>query len=264
MKTRYFIITFLLLQIQSCYFKKIQNSADWKKKYEAALQYYEEKKYYKTTLLFEDILPIIRGTKEAEIVQLYTAYSYYYQQQYILSAHHFHTFYNTYGKSEHATDAHFMYAYSLYVQSPEYFLDQSSTFEAISATQDFINKYPYSEYKEKAQEIIDNLQIKLETKAFEIAKQYEKLERYEASIRSFTNFQKDFPDSQYNEEASFLKFKSQYEYSLHSIEEKQKERINISIQYYQEFIDTYSGSKFIKNAEKMYLDCLEKLDTKNK
>ena len=252
-----------MLQIQSCYFKNIQNSADWKKKYEAALKYYEEKKYYKATLLFEDILPIIRGTKEAELVQLYTAYSYYYQEQYILSAHHFHTFYTNYGKSEYIIDAHFMYAYSLYVQSPEYFLDQGSTFEAISATQNFINKYPYSEYKEKAQEIIDKSQIKLETKAFEIARQYEKLEKYEAATRSFINFQKDFPDSQYNEEALFLKFKSQYEYSLQSIEEKQKERIHVSIQYYQEFIDTYSTSRFVKNAEKMYLQCLEKLEQIN-
>ena len=69
-------------------------------------------------------------------------------------------------------EAEYLYAYSLYKESPNSNLDQSSTVEAISAMQNFINKYPYSEYSINANEIIDELQIKLETKNFENAKQY--------------------------------------------------------------------------------------------
>ena len=64
----------------------------------------------------------------------------------------------------------------MYKESPNSNLDQSSTIEAISAIQNFINKYPYSEYSKDANSIIDELQIKLETKNFDNAKQYYKRE----------------------------------------------------------------------------------------
>ena len=65
-------------------FRKIQKSGDWRVKYEAAIEYYKEEDYHRTIILLEDILPIIRGTEEAELGNFYLAYSYYYQKQYIL------------------------------------------------------------------------------------------------------------------------------------------------------------------------------------
>jgi len=240
-------------------FRKIQKSTDWKRKYDAAMKYYEEEEYYKANVLLEDIIPIIKGTKEAELAEFYYAYSYYYQKQYILSSHYFKTFAATYARSEHAMEAQYMNAYSLYLESPVSDLDQSSTYEAISAMQVFINQYPFSEYKDKSQQIIDDLQKKLEKKAYDNARLYYQLRRYKAGVVAFDNFETDFPDSQFNEEISYLRVKCQYEYAIQSIRDKQEERYRSVIEYYQKFVDKYSTSKYLREAQDMYTFSLDQI-----
>jgi hypothetical protein len=67
-----FILLLLLVTAMSCSkFRKIQKSTDWKVKYAAALDYYEEKDYFRSNALLEDILPIIRGTEESEKANSY-------------------------------------------------------------------------------------------------------------------------------------------------------------------------------------------------
>jgi len=138
----------LILTALSCSkFRKIQKSNDWELKYRAAMEYYQNKEYYKASVLYEEILPILKGRPEAEQAQFNFAYSYYYQKQYVLSAHYFQTFYQLYSRSQYAEEALFMYAYSLYMDSPDFDLDQQSTEDAIQAAQNFLNKFPRSKYK---------------------------------------------------------------------------------------------------------------------
>ena len=122
------LLLVLAVSISSCSkFRKLLRKGQWKDKYEAAIQYYEKQDYFRAGLLLEDILPIIRGTEEAELGNFYYAYTQFHQRQYILSAHHFKTFATIYGRSEYLMEATFMHAYSLYKQSPKHSLDQSST-----------------------------------------------------------------------------------------------------------------------------------------
>lgn len=256
-----FILVLSLAMATSCSkFRKIQKSDDWKVKYDAAFKYYESKDYYKAKLLFEEILPVIKGTKEAEKAQFYYAYAHFYQKLYTESAYFFKSFYDTYSRSPLAEEAMFMHAFSNYKESPNANLDQSSTYEAIAAIQAFINKYPNSKYVEQSTEIIDLLQKKLEEKAYENAKLYYKINKsamneatmYKAAIRSFENFQRDFPDSDLNEEISFLKIEAQYHLAKQSFKNLQKERYASVVEYYQTFIDNYPTSKYLKDAENMY------------
>jgi outer membrane protein assembly factor BamD len=152
-----------------------------------------------------------------------------------------------------------MNAYSLYLQSPVPNLDQTSTYEAIEAIQLFINKYPYSEYTDKAEQILDELQAKLELKAYDNATLYYKLENYKAAIIAFNNFQKDYPDSHLNEEISYWKVAAQFKLAEQSILVKQKERYYTTIEYYQSFIDRYPESKFVDEAENIYETCINKI-----
>ena len=249
----------MLLSSSCSDFRKIQKSSDWQVKYDAALEYYEDKDYYRAIVLLEEVLPIIRGTKTAEDAQYYYAYAHYYDRKYILSGHYFKNFYDTYSRSKYAIESLFMHAYSLYLQSPVPSLDQSSTLEAIEAMQLFINKYPYSEYKDRAEQILDEMQQKLEIRAFDSALLYYKLGRYDAAIIAFNNFQKDFPDSQLNEEMSYWKVAAQFELAKDSISSKQKERFYTTIEYYQSFIDKYPNSKFVDDAESIYETCVDKI-----
>lgn len=257
----------LVLLVSSCSkFRKIQKSDDWEVKYRAALEYYNNEDYYKASVLFEEILPILRGRPEAEDVQYYFAYSYYYQKQYILSAHYFKTFINIYSRSERAEEAMYMHAYSLYLDSPSHELDQTNTHEAINAMQTFLNRYPQSEFNDEANRIIDELQKKLEVKAFENAKHYYKLEKYnggdalKAALIAFDNFQKDYPDSELNEEISYLSVECAYKLARKSVRSKMEERLLNTIDHYQYFIDNYPRSKFVKDAEDIYIDTLDELE----
>ena len=261
LKYRYLLLLLTLPLIMSCSkFRRLQKSDDWERKFNGAMAYYNEKDYYRASILFEEVLPLIRGTEQAEAAQFYNAYSYYHQRQYILSAHYFNNFATIYARSEFAMEATFMHAYSLYLQSPIYNLDQTPTYDAVTAMQNFINKYPYSEYTERSTEIIDQLQVKLEKKAYENAKQYEKLRLYNAAIISFENFRKDFPDSYLNEEIHYLKVKTQYEYARNSTQRRQEERFQKVVDDYYEFLEFYPQSQYLKEAEDLYAKSMDRIE----
>ncbi len=249
----FILLPLMLLFTASCSeFRKIQRSDDWKKKYEAALKYYEEERYAKAAILLEEVLPLTRGTEDAEKAQFYYAYSHYHQELFIESAHYFKLFFDTYGRSPLAEEALFMHAYSLYQQSPRYNLDQTSSFEAINALQNFINIYSQSIYRERATEILDQMQQKLARKAYENAKLYYQIGRFKAALIALDNFSDDFPDSNFNEELAYLKVKVGYDLAKNSLPRLQRERYFDTIDYYQTFVDTYPESNWGREAEKLY------------
>lgn len=256
-----FIALFLVLALTvSCSkFRKIEKSEDWRVKYEGALKYYNKKDYYRAAILFEQILPIVRGLPEGEKVQFYLAYCQYNDKYYLLSAEQFKTFYETYGRSPFAEEARYMHAYSLFAASPNTNLDQSSSIEAMTAMQEFINRYPKSQFRDKAIDVIYSSQNKLEKKGFDNAYQYYKMKFYKAAIVALNNFKDNYPDSKYIEEASFLVLDSQYRLATKSIRSKQAERYKEVVDNYLEFLERYPQSPFLKEAEKLYADSLDRM-----
>lgn len=243
----------LVILVASCSkFRRIQKSEDWRVRYEAGLNYYEKKDYYRASILFEDILPIVRGLPEGEKVEFYLAYCQFYEKTYLLASNQFKTFYETYGRSPLAEEAHFMYAYSLFTSAPASNLDQSEGIEAMDAMQVFLNKYPDSKFRDQASEVITVSHAKLEEKGFHNAKQYLTLRSYQAANLAFDNFRKNFPDSKYLEEVAYLKVMAQYKFAENSFPNLQPKRFRTVIELYQELVDSYPDSRFIKDAEKMY------------
>ncbi|MCB0496720.1 MAG: outer membrane protein assembly factor BamD [Cyclobacteriaceae bacterium] len=251
----------LVYLVSSCSeFRRVQKSDDWKLKYDKAMEYYEKGDYYRSIALFEEVLPLTRGKIEGEKAQFYYAYAHFKDRQYILSAHYFKTFYETYSRSQFAQEAQFMYAYSLYMDSPLYSLDQTNTRDAIDALQAFINRYPESEFEKQANDIINELQVKLETKAYYNAKEYYKIGLLLSAKVAFENFSKDYPDSKYNEELRFLRIEATFKVAQKSIPSKQKERYHEVIELYEKFVDRYPDSKYLNMAEKYYSSALNSLE----
>jgi len=254
------IISFLVLYVGCSEFRQIQKSDDWKLKYDAALEYYEKKDYYRSVILFDQIKPFIRGSAEAELVEFYYAYAHYYQKQYLLASHYFKNFHDTYNRSEFAEEAFYMYGYSLYKQSPVYNLDQSSTVEAITALQTFLNRYPSSQYRNEATNIQSELRLKLEQKAYENARLYFKLGRLNAALIALENFRKDHPDSLLGEDANYLLVQAAFKYAKESIVSKQKERYYDCIEFYEEFLENYPQSKYLKDIQAYYSDSIDEIE----
>lgn len=254
------LIVTVLLAAGCSKFRAIQKSEDWRIKYDAGLNYYSKKDYYHTAILFEEILPIVRGLPEGEKVEFSLAYCQYYERQYLLASNQFRTFFETYGRSANAQEAYFMYAYSLYVVAPDSNLDQSSTIEGMNAMQNFINQYPESEFREKANEAILVSQEKLERKGYENARQYLKIKSYKAAVIAFDNFKKNFPDSHYLEELAYLKVVAEYRLAEQSFLSLQMERYTSVVAFYQELVDNFPQSEYLKEAEKIYSDSLSKIN----
>lgn len=250
-------VSVLLLSACSSKFMKLQKKGTTEEKYKAANDYYKKGDFYKAGILFEEIIPLLKGDSLAENAQFYNAYAQYQQKQYSMSAYLFKSFYATYANSPMAEEAFYMYANSMYKDSPNFNLDQSSTLTAIDALQTFINSYPESKYAESCNQDLRDLRHRLEEKAYEKAKLYYKtsgvtIANFKAAVVAIDNFQKDFPDSEYIEELSFLKVQSQYDLATVSFENKQRERFADALKFYEDFIDKYPKSKYIKQAEKVY------------
>jgi outer membrane protein assembly factor BamD len=257
-------ILIMLVSVSCSKFRKIEKSQDWRVKYEAGLNYYEKKDYYRASVLFEQILPIVRGLPEGEKVQFYLAYCQFYDRLYLLASEQFKTFYETYGRSSLAEEARFMHAFSLFQSSPNPNLDQTSSIEAMAAMQEYINRYPNSEFRERAINVILETQVKLEKKGFENARQYYKMKYYSAAIIAMNNFKQNFPDSKFIEEAYYLALLAEYKLAEQSILSKQADRYRAVVDHYKEFLERYPESTFLKDAEKLYAESLDKVNsTKN-
>ena len=238
-------------------FEKVRKMTDEKKKYDAAVKFFKKGQYDKASILFEELLPILTGTDQQEVATFYQAYCDYHTGNYETANFHFKRFAETFARSEYYEEAVYMSAYSLYKNSPDFNLDQSGTITAINELQSFINNYPDSKFRDETSDLIKSLRIKLEKKAYEKAKLYMKTSAFNvASLKSAVieigNFQKDYPDSEFNEEMAYLKVQAQYDLAQSTIESKQKERFDEAVKYYQVLVDKYPQSNYLKKAEKFY------------
>ena len=104
------------------------------------------------------------------------------------------------------------------------------------------------------------LQRKLENKAFQSAKLYYSLRYNQAAVTSLGNFNQQYPASVFAEQADFLRLSAQYAWAKESIESKQRERFLDAVAIYQHFIDTYPQSKNLHAAQSMYDDSRAQLE----
>lgn len=251
----------LVVVLASCSkFTRLQKSTDINEKYTGAVEYYNKQDYYRASVLLDEIIPLLKGGENYEKAQLYFAYCKYYLRELILSAYYFKTFYETFPRSPLAEEAYYMYCLSLVEDSPTYNLDQSNTLTAIDAIQSFVRQYPENEKREQVQGLIGQLRAKLERKAFENAKLFYRKEDYKAALIALKNFRQDYPDSEFNEEAAFLRIVNQYNYVQNSVEAKQKERLADLIEMYEYFVDNYPKSKYSKQAESYYVYASKRLN----
>jgi len=244
-KSLYFLVLFIVIQLLACSkYQKTLKGTDNEKKYEMAMAYYEKGDYLRALQLFDQLMPVVRGTDKAEKLYYSYAYCYYNQENYILASYYFKQFVKNFPRSEKAEECYFNSAYCMYLDSPQPSLDQTNTYDALKELQLFINMYPNSEKREECNQLIDDLRYKLQTKAFEIAKLYFKMEDYIAAITSFDIILKEYPDTEYKEEILYYKILSYFNYAELSIYTKKKERYQATIDAYEKFNTFYPDSKY--------------------
>ncbi len=259
------IIVFLfvgILFVSCSEYQKLLKSDDAKLKYEKALELYEEGEYLKAITLFEQVIPIYKGTKDEEKIFYLYAQANYKAGDYIIAGYYFRNFAKSYPNSEYAQDAFYMSAYCYYLDSPPYNLDQTNTVKAIGEFQLFISRYPESDKVADANKYIEKLGDKLAKKSFYNSKLYFDLRQYEAAITAFENTLKGYPNSNYREDCLFYILQSHFLYAENSIRKKQSERYQKAVKAYKLYILEYPNGEYIKDAKKMHEKSLEALENR--
>ncbi len=269
---------YIIIAIVSCTFltscgeyNKILKSTDYEYKYEAAKGYFGKGQYTKAATLLEELITILKGTDSAEESLYMLAMAYYNQGDYVTASHYFTTYYNTYPRGTYTELARYHAGKSLFLDTPEPKLDQSSTYSAIQELQMFMEYFPESKRKTDAQIMIFNLQDKLVMKDYLTAKLYYDLGTYTgnasytadmrvngnnflACITTAQNILKDYPYTSMREEISILLLRAKHKLGSESVLEKKEERMREAIDEYYAFKNEFPESKYLKEVENIYKD----------
>lgn len=265
MKIRIFFVFLLTLLITSCgEYNKILKSSDNELKYTYAKKYYEEKKYSKAITLLEDLIPVFKGTSQAEESLFLLAQCYFYDKDYTSANLFYNRYYSTYPKGEYAELARYNAAYGLYLDSPDPRLDQTNTYKSMQEFQVFMEMYPQSDKTQLAQDLLFEMQEKLAYKEFLACQLYFNLgnymgNNYESCVVTAREALKSYPYSKYAEDYQILILRSRFELADNSIDERKPERFRDVIDEHYNYKNMFPDGKYVKDAEKFYRQALKEV-----
>ena len=254
---RKFTYILVVLYLTSCSeYQNVLKNDDISAKFKLGTELYEAGKFEKANRLFLQIVPKYRGKPQAEKLMYMHSKSYYQTNDFYTSNFKMEQFVESYPKSERVDEMAFLAAKSYYYLSPKYSKDQTETIEALEKLQEFINRYPNSKYFDQANNLAQELDLKLEKKAYEIALQYNTTgpfhRDYNSAITAFNNFLDNYPGSIYREDALFYKFDSAYKLAVNSVVWKQQERTDKALKYYKSLLRYFPKSKYLDKANSMH------------
>ena len=246
-------------------------STDYEYRYEAAKSYFGKGEHNKASVILEELIPILKGTNNAEESLYMLAMCNYNMKDYVTASHYFTNYYNTYPSGKFAELARYNSGKALFLDTPEPRLDQSSTYRAIQELQIFMEYFPQSKFSTEAQMMIFNLQDKLVEKEYLSAKLYYDLGTYTgntsytadmqvngnnflACITTAQNILKEFPYTSMREEVSILLLRAKHKLGSESVLEKKEERMRDAIDEYYSFKNEFPESKYTKEVENIYKD----------
>lgn len=257
---KFFYILLVSIVLSGCSeYQKVLKNPDIGEKFKAGEALYKEGKFAKANKLFAQIVPNYRGKPQAEKLMYLYSMSFYEMRDFYVAGYQFERFASSYPKSEKLEEVSFLSVKSYYMLSPVFSKDQKETKEAVEKLQEFINVFPDSDYVPEANALVMELVDKLEKKDFEIAKQYNTISDYQASIRSFDNFILQYPGSKLREDALFIRLDSAYKLAINSVKSKKTERLETTKEYLDGFKKTYANSKYMDNLNEMAIVVEEEL-----
>ncbi|WP_244824890.1 MULTISPECIES: outer membrane protein assembly factor BamD [Carboxylicivirga] len=262
MKLKYLLIVVALLGIigSGCSkYQKLLKSQDYELWYAEAMKYYEQEDYTRAATLLGQLVNIYRGTDKAEEANYVYANCLYGLNDFLTAGHYYREYVKNFPAGDYAEECQYMSAYCYYMRSPKPRLDQTTTEEAIQEFQLFINMYPNSARVDESTRLMDELRDKLVYKSYLNAKLYYNLgdylgNNYQSAVIAAQNSLKDFPDTKYREELSFLILESKYIQAVNSVEEKKEERVRDTIDEYYSFVNEFPEGKYKKKADRIFED----------
>ena len=269
MKKCIIICSCAMLLMTSCAgeFNKVYKSTDNDYKYEYAKEAFANGKFQQAATLLEELITLKKGTDDAQESLYMLAMAQYCNGDFEASSVTFKKYLSSYPRGIYAESAGFYVGQSLYESAPEPRLDQTPTIGAINAYQQFLDLFPDSKLRAKAQSRLYELQDKLVTKELLSAKLYFNLggyfgninkndeSNYTSCIITAQNALKQYPYSRHREDFALLIMKSKFELAENSTDEKRLDRYRDAEDECYGFINEYPDSKNVRTAEKYITKC---------
>ena len=251
---KYIIIALAALTIAACktQYDALLSSNDVDAKYNAAMEYFQNRKFQKAATLFESMAVLTNGTERDDTVQYYWGLSNYRYKDFITAESNFARFIENYPQSPFARDAEFYRLDCLYRATYRYELDQTPTKSCLAAIAEYEREHPGDNHLQACEEMKKDLQERLDRKDFENGKQYYIMEDYVASRVKLRNVLKDNAENVYREDILYYTAMSSYNYARLSVEAKQKERYLTFIDDYLNFAGEYPDSKYKSELDGLY------------
>lgn len=249
-------IIFTAIVMASCSpLQKALKVDDTAYKNEVADQLYEKGKYKQAVRLYEQIEAKESWAPNFQSMYYKYSKSYYNAKKWELALPMLQKFNTIYFNSPNREETMFLEAMSAYNMSEVFSLDQHATYEGIKKFQTFITAFPESQYKKDANEKMRELNQKIELKAFENARLFNKIGEYtrdyNAAIVALDNFMLDYPGTVYKTDALFYKFDSAYKLALNSVYSKMEARLRNAINMHDDLITYDPNTKYKEEANQM-------------
>ena len=269
MKKGIIILSSIALLMCSCAseFNAVYKYGDQEAKYEYAKEFFARGKFQQAATLLEELVTMKKGTEEAQECLYMLGMAQYNNQDYQAASETFKKYGASYPRGIYAEPAAYYVGQSLFESSPEPRLDQSPTNGAINAYQQFMDLYPDSKLRNRAQERLYVLYDKLIQKEYLSAELYYNLggyfgninsndeSNYNASIITAQNALKTYPYCSLREEFMLLIMKSKFQLAENSTQEKRLERYRDAEDECYGFINEFPESKNVATAEKYIAKC---------
>ena len=249
-----FLVIVAIVAFASCksQYEILLNSNDADLKYEAAFDYFNNGKFSKAASLFESLSVLTNGTERDDTVRYYWGLSNYKFRDYYTAETNFDQFIQSYPRSPFTSEARYLRLDCLYRQTLRYELDQTPTYTAINAISEYIIEFPSTTHMQQCNDMLVELNERLDKKAYEAAKLYYRMEDYLAARIAFRNVLKEDADNIYREDILYYIAMSSYKYAHQSVQAKQKERYLSFVDDYLNFIGEIPESHYRKELDMVY------------
>ena len=255
MKRLLFLLSFILL-FSSCgqyrAYQKVVKSTDPDFQYTQALSYYQNGDYARSLQLFENLLGKFQERQKAESIYYHYIYCNYYMKDYLSAAYHAKNFNSKFILSDKKEEIAFLAAHCYYMDTPRSSLDQANTYKAIDELQLFINTYPSSDSLNRINDLMLDLNVKLEKKNFDLVKLYYETGKYQSAIYATNSYLLDFPESIFIEQINYIQLKSYYELAKNSIDEKKQQRLKEAIFACDNFLIAFPLGNYKNDVQGIY------------
>ena len=251
---KYVIIALAVLAAAACktQYDALLSSNDVDAKYQAAMDYFNNRKYQKAAQLFESMAILTNGTERDDTVQYYWGLSNYRFKDYITAESNFARFVENFPQSPFARDAEFYRLDCLYRATYRWELDQTPSRTCMASIQEYMREHPGDNHLPACENMLKDLQERIDRKDFEAGRQYYIMEDYKAARVKLKNVLKTNAENVYREDVLYYTAMSSYNYARLSVASKQKERYLTFIDDYLNFAGEYPESKYKSEMDGLY------------